>query len=30
MPCTEFETAIPAIKRLQVYALERTANGIGC
>jgi hypothetical protein len=29
MPSVGFEPAIPAIKRLQTYALERTATGIG-
>jgi hypothetical protein len=29
MPSAEFEPAIPAIKRLQTYALDRTATGIG-
>ena len=28
MPSVGFEPAIPAIKRLQTYALERTATGI--
>jgi hypothetical protein len=29
MPSAGFEPAIPAIKRLQGYALESTATGIG-
>jgi hypothetical protein len=29
MPSVGFETAIPAIRRLHTYALDRTANGIG-
>ena len=29
MPSARFEHAIPTIKRLQSYALDRTANGIG-
>jgi hypothetical protein len=29
MPSAGFETAIPAIKRLQTYALDRTATRIG-
>jgi hypothetical protein len=29
MPSARFNTVIPAIKRLQTYALERTVIGIG-
>jgi hypothetical protein len=29
MPSAEFEPAIPAIERLQTYALDLTATGIG-
>ena len=29
MPSAEFEPAIPTAKRLQAYALDRTATGIG-
>ena len=29
MPSAGFEPAIPAIKRLQTYTLDRTATGIG-
>jgi len=29
MPSAGFETAIQAIKRLQIYALARTATGAG-
>ena len=29
MPSAEFETAIPAVKRLQTYALDRAATAIG-
>jgi hypothetical protein len=29
MPLAGFETAIPATKRLQTYALDRAATGIG-
>ena len=29
MPAVEFETVIPAIKRLQTYTVSRTAAGIG-
>ena len=29
MPSAGFEPAIPAIKRLQIYALGRMATGIG-
>ena len=29
MPSAEFEPAIPAFKRVQTYALHRTATGIG-
>jgi len=29
MSSAGFETAIQAIKRLQIYALDRTATGIG-
>jgi hypothetical protein len=29
MPREEFETAIPATKRPQTYALDRMATGIG-
>jgi hypothetical protein len=29
MPSAGFEPAIPAIKRLQTYALDSTATGIG-
>jgi hypothetical protein len=29
MPSAECELAIPAMKQLQTYALDRTANGIG-
>ena len=29
MPSAWFEPAIPAIKRPQTYALDRTATGIG-
>jgi hypothetical protein len=29
MPSAGFEPAIPAIKQLQMYALDRTATGIG-
>jgi len=30
MPSLGFELAIPAIERPQIYALERTATGMGC
>ena len=29
MPSTGFETAVPASERLQTYALDRAATGIG-
>jgi hypothetical protein len=29
MPSVAFESAIPAIKRPQTYAFDRTATGIG-
>jgi hypothetical protein len=29
MPSVGFEPAIPAVKQLQTYALDRTATGIG-
>ena len=29
MPSTGFEPAIPAVKRLQTCALDRTATGVG-
>jgi len=29
MPPAEFQPAIPAIKQLQIYALDRTATTIG-
>jgi hypothetical protein len=29
MPLAVFEPAIPVTKRLQAYALDRTATGIG-
>jgi hypothetical protein len=30
MPQAGFESAIPATKRPQTYALDRAATGIGC
>ena len=30
MPSAGFKLAVPAIERLQTYALESTATGIGC
>ena len=30
LPSAEFEPAIPAVKWLKNYALDRTATGIGC
>jgi hypothetical protein len=29
MPWTEFEPAIPGVRRLQTYALDRTDTGMG-